>query len=367
MPIEFQLTERSAGFLLTSAKKGEEASVIFRELIGPDDPLLLDRLEQLHQALFAKIGGLPQPPFIADLIIAIDDDLKGRAYVDELPLISRVIAARAVAAGEEIYTKDIRSVESVKLECEIPDTSAVVVVRSFYWKRSLFFDFGPLHKDSGPRSYDLEKVLGQQMTLLMGLPLALSERRAGESRIQAMKNALDALDAVLEEGCSEEARYQELLSSSPWMLGAHYSSLSRHGKMDDSNIPDFTAMRAYDQCHDIVELKQPFLRLFRADGSFSAAFNDAWNQAERYLVFCQRQRVYLLEQKRLKFENPRCILLIGHNLTMEQCDAIRAKESMNRLISVLSYEQLRNHARHVFDLVCSAEDRSYPGNLKGLS
>lgn len=362
MPIEFTLSERLAGFVGTSAKKGEQVAVIFRELLGPDDFHLSGRLDQMHRCLFSKIAGMPQPPRIGDLVIAIDQDLRGRAFVDELELSAKAIAARPLEKGQEIYTKDIKGIESIELGCEIADSEAVVVVRSFFWKRSLFYDFGPLHKESGPRSYDLERAMGQQMTLLLGLPLSDTDIRAGQSRAQAMKNSLDHLGALLDNGCDDEARYQELLASAPWMLGNSYKSLARHQKMDDSNIPDFTALRAYDDCHDVVELKQPFLRLFRANGSFSATFSDAWNQAERYLDFCQRQRTYLLDQKNLRFENPRCILLIGQNLTAEQSDAIRAKESLNRLIAVMSYDQLLRNARHVFDLVYAAEDRSYLGN-----
>jgi hypothetical protein len=361
MPIEFTLNERLAGFPATSAKKGEEVSVIFRELLGPDDPDLPSRLEQMHMCLFSKIGSLPEPPRIANLVIVIDSKLRGRAYVDELSLISRAIAARPLEKGQLIYKNDIRGIESVKLGCEISDTEAVVIVRSSFWKRSLFFDFGPLHNDAGPRAYNLEKAMGQQMTLLMGFPVAEAEIRAGQSRLQVMKDALDRLDALLEERCEEEIQYQELIAAAPWMLGMSYCAVIRHQKMDDANIPDFTALRAYDECHDVVEMKQPFLKLFRSDGSFSAAFSDAWNQTERYLDFCQRQRPYLWDQKQLRFENPRAILLIGQNLTVQQSDAIRAKESLNRLITVMSYDQLRKNARHVFEVVSKVEDRSYLG------
>jgi hypothetical protein len=135
--------------------------------------------------------------------------------------------------------------------------------------------------------------------------------------------------------------------------------------VDDKNIPDFTALRAYDQCHDIVELKQPFLALFRADGSFSAEFNDSWNQAERYLDFCQRQRAYLLDQKELRFENPRCLLLTGNDLTSTEIRSIRSKEGFNPLITVLTYDQLFEQARHILNLVATAGDRISPPNVTG--
>jgi hypothetical protein len=360
MPIKFTLDEKILGFVLTSARQGEKVSVIFRELLGPHDPDLSSRLDQMHMCLFSKIKELPNPARIADLVVVIDQNLNCKAYLDELPLIARAIAAKPIEKGQECYIKDISGIESIQLGCEVAETEAVVVVRSFYWKRSLFFDFGPLHEYAEPRTYDLEKALGQQMTLLLDLPLS-GHVKAGESRLQMMKDALDRLDALLDDKCDQESAYQELLASAPWMLGNSYCALIRHQKMDDANIPDFTALRAYDECHDVVEMKQPFLNLFRKGGTFSANFGDAWNQAERYLDFCQRQRSYLLDQKNLKFENPRCILLLGQNLSAEQSDAIRVKESLNRLITVLSYDQLRKNARHVFELVSTVGDRSYSG------
>lgn len=364
MPIVFKLEERLAGFLGTSAKKNEKVSVIFRELLGPSDEHLASRLDQLHLCLFGKIPGLPDPPRIGDLVITIDRDLNGKAFVDELQLTGRMIAAGPIEAGQLVTIKDIKAIDSVDLGFKVDPSVAVVVVRSFYWKRSLFYDFGPLHPEAGDRKYDVEKALAQQMTLLVGLPASPPDITSGQSRLHEMKEALDQLDDLLLAQCDDESAYQELLSHAPWMLGTSYSALIRHKKFDDGNIPDFTMVRAYDDCHDIVELKQPFLRLFRSDGTFTAAFSDAWHQAERYLDFSHRQRVYLLDQKQLRFENPRCVLLIGYNLAAPESAAIRAKESFNRLITVMSYDQLFRHARHVFDVVAASEDRTYPGRNK---
>lgn len=362
MPIEFKLEERLAGFLATSARKGEHASVVFREMLGPDAADLGSRLDGMHQCLFSKVPGLPNPTTICDLVVIVDRDLNARAYVDELSMAMRAVATRAIGVGEPVHTKDISSVESVDLGIPVSENEAIVVVRSFYWKRSLFYDFGPIHDEAGPRRYCVGRALGQQLTLLLGLPAPAAGMSEGGSRLQIMKESLDRLRDLLESECREESAYQELISGAPWMLGTNYSALLRHQKMDDENIPDFTLLRAYDECQDIAELKQPFLRLFRSDGSFSANFGDAWNQAERYLDFCSRQRVYLSDQKGLRFENPRCILLVGFELSAEERNAIRAKESMNRLITVMTYDELLRNAWHVFDMVAAAEDRNYPAD-----
>jgi len=365
MPIEFQLEQRLAGFSATSARKDEKVPIVTRALFGPQDPELADRLDGLQGCLFSRIPDLPAPPRICDLIVIIDQDLAGRAFVDELPLTATVIAARPIEKGEHIFLKDISGIEAVHLGVPVSDDAAIVVIRSHNWKRSLFFDFGPLHDDFGKRTYNLDKALGQQMTLLLGLPAPASPIASGQARLESMKQSLDRLVDLLADHCDDEAAYQELLSSAPWMLGASYSALLRHQKMDDSNIPDFTALRAYDECHDVIELKQPFLRLFRRAGWFTATFNDACNQAERYLDFCQRQRTYLMDQKQLRFENPRCILLIGHDLSVPESHAVRAKESASRLITVMTYDQLYRQARHFFEIVVAAEDRTYPS--EGIS
>ena len=323
---------------------------------------LSERLDSLHGCLFSKIPGLPSPARIGDLVVIIHQDLNGLAYCDELPLHARVKVARAVEKGESVFLKDISEIDTVELTVTVPDDAAIVFVRSFNWKRSLFFDFGPLHEESRTRTYNVEKALGNQMTILFGLPSPAAKIQAGQSRIEQMKKDLDRLVDLLADKNDDESAYQELLTSAPWILGASYSELTRHQKLDNSNIPDFTALRAYDNCRDVIELKQPFLQLFRRDGSFSANFNDAWNQAERYLDFCQRQRTYLLDEKQLRFENPRCIRLIGHDLSIPQTNAVRSKESASRLITVMTYDQLYRNAQHFFAVAFATADRTYPGD-----
>ena len=360
MPIHFNISERLAGFVENTAQKGEPVSVIFRELLAPEDPLLGIRLENLDRCLFSKIPSLREPSRIGQLVIIINQDLSGIAYVDELPIKVKVKVNRAINKGELVYLKDISEVESVHLGISVPDQAAVVVVNSFLWKRSLFFDFGPLNSDQGPRDYSLEKTLAQQQILLLGLTAAKSSCGKGLMRVNEMRAGLEQLRQLLIGQCTEESLYQELIGHNPWMLGVTYGSLIRHAKMDDKNIPDFTALRAYDQCHDIVELKHPFLKLFRQDGTFTAEFNNSWNQAERYLNFCHRQRAYLSESKGIRFENPRCLLLTGYNLSAFEQREIRAKEEINRLITVISYDQLLAQAQHILNLFLSAGEALAP-------
>jgi len=362
MPIPFQLEERLAGFVGNTAKKGEQVSVIFRELLGPTDRDLEQRLEELQNCLFSKIPNFPNPSKVGQLVVLIGRDLRAEAHIDDFKIIAKVKPTQGLTMikGQPVFVKDIADVDSVDFGIQFPEDCAVIVVCSFRWKRSLFFDFGPLLDDVGPRDYPMEKALAQQQLLLLGLPAPQPLFGGGQTRVDAMRLAIAQLTELLNQKCKVESEYQKLLEDNPWMLGASYSAFFRHMKMDDQNIPDFTALRAYDQCHDIVELKHPFLSLFREDGNFSAEFNDCWNQAERYLDFCRRQRAYLDEQKQLRFENPRCILLIGNNPSTTEMKNLRTKQTMNPLIMVLTYDQLLEQARHIFDLVTSAGDRVSP-------
>ncbi|MEY2490668.1 MAG: hypothetical protein QOC70_2610 [Verrucomicrobiota bacterium] len=113
MPVSFQIQERLVGFAGDIAKKGEHVSVIFRELLGPTDTGLVDRLDQLHSCLFSKIPGFPDPSLVSQLTIIINPDLSGLAYINELEIRAKVRPNRAVTKGESVFVKDIANIDSV--------------------------------------------------------------------------------------------------------------------------------------------------------------------------------------------------------------------------------------------------------------
>lgn len=169
MLLEFQLNERVCGISMNSAAAGEKVEIRTQELVGPTEPHLLDRLEQLQLAVFSKIPGLPLPSLIDHLLLVIRPDLSGTAYVNELRIQAMVRVNRAVEAGIPVYRQDITDVTSVDLGVQVPPENGVIVVRSAGWRRSLFFDLGPLIPDHGPREFPLEKAIAQQEVLLLGL------------------------------------------------------------------------------------------------------------------------------------------------------------------------------------------------------
>jgi hypothetical protein len=366
MPTDFKLEQRLAGYAAGTGRPGEKVPVCYRELIGPANAVhLQQQLDQLHGTLFTKIPQLLDPTTINHLLVVIRPDLSCTAYVNELRIRDAVKTTREMKRGEIVYVGDISDVSSVDLGVAIPTDAGVVLVRSFEWKRSLFFDFGPLLPELGPRAYPIERALAQQALLLLGIPGSESRLQGPKTRLQHMADGLAKLRRLLDDRCQTESSYQELLEEHPWMLGGLYSEIQRHQPLDDRSIPDFTATRCYDQCHDVLELKQPFLKLFRKDGDFGSAFNEAWNQAERYLSFARQQRSYLREEKELRFENPQCLLLIGYGLTDRELRELRKKEGFGKSISVFTYDHLLATALHVYSLMETAGERKLPQDVGG--
>jgi hypothetical protein len=270
----------------------------------------------------------------------------------------QVKAARAVKAGDPVYVSDISDIISARPNIDIPEDVGIVMVRSAGWKRSLFYDLAPILPNEGPRTYALDIALAQQELLLLGIPSADAGSRAGgASRIVHMEAGLKMLQKLLSEKTEVESAYQQLLEQHPWMLGGTYAEVRRHSKLDDARIPDFTALRCYDKFNDIIEIKQPFLKLFRDDGGFASEFNDAWNQSEGYLAFVIRQRAYLREEKNLRFENPRCVLVAGYALDDAKLGKLREKQTFTNSISIFTYDHLLETAHHIFDLVRKANER----------
>lgn len=174
MPHYFSLTERICGISMNAAVAGESVTIRTQELLGPTDPALLDRLEQLHQAVFSKIRQLPIPSVIDHLLILIKPDLSCTAYVNELQIQAMVRINRAIEAGKAVTRNDITEVTAVNLGVEAPPDNGVIVVRSAGWGRSLYYDLGPLHPEHGPRKFPLEQALAMQEMLLIGMTLPTS-------------------------------------------------------------------------------------------------------------------------------------------------------------------------------------------------
>lgn len=362
MPIEFRLKRLPAGISLSFAAKEEYVKVQTTELIGPlDSNLLVTRLETMQSLVFNHIPSLPPPSLIDHILVLIKPDMDCVAYVNELTIKALIKINRDVEKGEPISKNDIGDIDKIDLGVEIPNTYGVIVVRSFGWKKSLFYDFRPLQVNHEPRNFQIDKVLAQQALLLLGMESLVygSEgETAREDKFENMSNGFKKLNNYIESKCKEESKYQELFHEHPWMFGGQYKKIDRHTNLDDENIPDFTAIRCYDNFRDIIEIKQPFLKCFKQKDNFSSSFNDAWNQSERYLNFVHRQGGYLKEEKGLSFENPKCILIIGNDLTPNQLKMIREKEKLSNSIVIYTYDHIQRTASHILNLINSTREKS---------
>lgn len=170
------------------------------------------------------------------------------------------------------------------------------------------------------------------------------------NQITDSESSVRELKELLNRNEKSESKYQELFKKYPWIFGTKYELIQDHRKLDETNIPDFTGVRIHDKYRDIFEIKQPFITLFRKDGKFASGFNDAWNQVERYLNFAREERNYLLG-KGLRFDNPKCYLVIGFEISDEELKMIRAKERLNPAIEIYTYNDLIVFAEATIELV----------------
>jgi len=187
------------------------------------------------------------------------------------------------------------------------------------------------------------------------------EKRSRQPNLQESKESLEndvsQLESLIQKMNNDENEYQDFFSSYPWVFGAKYYRIDSHLPLNDENIPDFTGVRVRDQARDIIEIKPPFLQLFKKDSNdFRAEFNDAWNQTERYLDFTRNNADYLKREKGLYFDNPQCYLLAGYDLSSSQLKQIRRKERMNPAITILTYNDILAMAKSTITFVKSVKN-----------
>jgi len=188
-----------------------------------------------------------------------------------------------------------------------------------------------------PASFE-EEMLVELKPLLNNMHIGKkSDGPLEDGAVLELRKLLDARE-------EREGLYQEVFKKHPWLLGLQYSSVQSHESLDDENIPDFSGTRTRDNRLDVVEIKQPFMPIERASGGLSSQFNEAWNQAERYLDFTRTEADYLRRRKGLHFENAVCYLIIGGGWSDVTHRLIEAKQRLNPAIIVVTYDQILSMA-----------------------
>jgi len=159
-------------------------------------------------------------------------------------------------------------------------------------------------------------------------------------QISDLERPIRELKDLINKDEMDESKYQELLEKYPWVFGAEYLTIQKHEYLDDENIPDFTGVKVRDGARDIFELKPPKMKIFSKSGDLTSEFHKAWSQAERYLDFAHRNEDYLRKEKGRVFDNPKCYLILGWNLSQKEIKTIRIKERGNPSIRLLTYNDL---------------------------
>ena len=150
------------GFALSSARKGEELPVVYREFTSTEDGQhFINRLENLPLAF---IDGAPSPvrrSQVDNLLAMMHPDGKGTIHLNELEIDLLCRTRGSVRKGAEVYTDDIADIEGLNLSVGIPDDAGFVFIFSVGWRKGMFFYFGPLRPGGESRDYDTSTALGR--------------------------------------------------------------------------------------------------------------------------------------------------------------------------------------------------------------
>lgn len=177
--------------------------------------------------------------------------------------------------------------------------------------------------------------------------------------VSRLDEPLNKLKSLLGDSNNDESKYQELIREFPWILGAQHQDTQRHTNLDEENIPDFTGIRVHDGSRDIFEIKPPFMRVGRKTGNLTQHFNDAYDQAARYLNFAREQRQYLRD-KGLRFENPACYLIMGYQLDEDTKKELRLRQKNNPAIQIITYDELLTFVSNTIKFVKSLREDAVP-------
>ena len=170
------------------------------------------------------------------------------------------------------------------------------------------------------------------------------------NQMDDLEKPLIEIKELLNSQNNEESNYHKWLQKYYWIFGLEYKLIESHKNLDDKRIPDFTGIRVYDDFRDVFEIKAAFIPWFQKDGRFNSKFNEAWNQVEEYLNFAIEDKDYL-RRKGLNFDNPKCYLILGYDLSEKQIKKIRTKARVNPAINFRTYDDLMAWAENTINFV----------------
>ena len=162
MPYEITLEVAPAGYFGTSARAEEFAQVIFREFTSSEDgQQFIKRLEGGVDPILRELPIQVLPSTIDHMLAICLRDGKTTVYLNELEIQGTIRVSRPVKKGQGMTKDDIADIVRLDLGVDIPEDAGFIFVFSVGWRKGLFFDYGPIVPNQGPRLYDIGSVLAQ--------------------------------------------------------------------------------------------------------------------------------------------------------------------------------------------------------------
>ena len=170
---------RLRGFAVSPAVEGPPVSVVVQEFLTSEDGnTFVARLEALWGLVASHFE--PQgirPPFIDHLLVIIRPDLEATVYCNELNFECiarpRMVRDAGRTVGEIITEDDVLDIEQLIPQTTdgkpltIPPECGVVFIFSHRWRRGVYYDFGVLDPNIGPRTENLNRLFGRFVTRLV--------------------------------------------------------------------------------------------------------------------------------------------------------------------------------------------------------
>lgn len=139
--------------------------VVYREFLTSEDGMkLIQRLEGFSSQLLPSIpkeAGIKASQ-IDHLLAHFNREGEGIIYVNELEMVGEVRLKVGKEKGDPVFENDIVDISRLHFKgVEIPNNHGVVVIFSKGWRKGLYFDVSPIHKELPDRNYDFWTALGQ--------------------------------------------------------------------------------------------------------------------------------------------------------------------------------------------------------------
>ncbi len=170
MPITYKPKNPIHGISMKSALKGEECSVCHRaNFSSSDGNEFLLHVEALWGYFETKVKTRPSQVDNFLAILSPQDDVT--VYCNELNQVTKIRVKEAIDAGQQITKDQIAEINEVNFATadgnivEFPSDSGIVIIISHGWRKSIFYDFGPL--TNAARTIDVAKIVGQQLSAMM--------------------------------------------------------------------------------------------------------------------------------------------------------------------------------------------------------